>query len=72
MLYFQNMYGMTEGRNYKKQYEKNLGKAVFKGDITVGEYHQQVANMKGRDLHGVDDGHSSTKGEDGFERARFT
>ncbi|CAG2222342.1 ZUFSP [Mytilus edulis] len=57
----QNMYGMTEGKNYKKQYEKNLGKAVFRGDITIGEYHQQVANMKGRDLHGIDDGHSCTK-----------
>lgn len=58
----QDMYGMTEGRNYKRQYEKNLEKAVSKGDITVVEYHQQVANMKGRELHGVDDGHSCTKG----------
>lgn len=53
---------MTGGTNYKKQYEKNIEKAVNRGDITITEYHQQVANLKGRDLHGIDDGHSCTRG----------
>ncbi|XP_060067494.1 zinc finger-containing ubiquitin peptidase 1-like [Ylistrum balloti] len=58
----QAMYGMASGTNYKKQYEKNLEKAVAKGDLSVTEFHLRKANLRGRDLNGVDDGHSCTKG----------
>lgn len=58
----QAMYGMASGTNYKKQYEKNLEKAVAKGDLSVTEFHLRKANLRGRDLNGVDDGHSCTRG----------
>ena len=53
---------MTGGTNYKKQYENNLEKAVAKGNLTVSEFHNRKANLRGHDLNGVDDGHSRTKG----------
>ncbi|KAL5010917.1 hypothetical protein ScPMuIL_013222 [Solemya velum] len=58
----QAMFGMTEGTTYKKQYERNLDRAVLKGDLTVPEYHERKHNLKFHDLNGIDDGHSVTKG----------
>ena len=58
----QAMYGMVDGSSYKKQYEKNLERAVAKGDMSVPEFHEQKTKLRCHDLSGVDDGHSCTRG----------
>ncbi|KAJ8315054.1 hypothetical protein KUTeg_007204 [Tegillarca granosa] len=58
----QAMYGMVGGTNYKKQYEKNLERAVIRGDINLKQFHEKKANLHYRDMIGIDDGHSCCKG----------
>ena len=53
---------MKDGTPYKKQYEKNLEKAVASGDMTVVEFHERKNGFKQADSKGVDDGTSCTKG----------
>lgn len=58
----QAMYGMTDGTPYKKQYEKNLEKAVASGSLSVVDYHEKKTGFKQATARGVDDGISCTKG----------
>ncbi|KAH3738294.1 zinc finger-containing ubiquitin peptidase 1-like [Dreissena polymorpha] len=58
----QAMYGMVEGTPYKKKFEKNLEKAVAKGDMTVVEFQERKNGFKFAEARGVDDGASCTKG----------
>ena len=58
------MYGMTDGTPYKKQYEKNLEKAVASGSLSVVDYHEKKTGFKQATARGVDDGLSCTKGMD--------
>lgn len=53
---------MVGGTNYKKQYEKNLERAVIRGDINLKQFHEKKANLHYRDMIGIDDGHSCCKG----------
>lgn len=48
--------------SYRRQYERSLEKEVLNGRISVADYHEQRAGMQGRDLRGVDDGHSRVDG----------
>ena len=56
------MYGMSGGTPYKKQYEKNLEKAVASGSMSVVDYHERKTGFKQATARGVDDGNSCTKG----------
>jgi hypothetical protein len=57
------MFGMVEGTPYKKKFEKNLEKAVAKGDMTVVEFQERKNGFKFAEARGVDDGTSCTKGK---------
>ncbi|XP_061176566.1 zinc finger-containing ubiquitin peptidase 1-like isoform X2 [Saccostrea echinata] len=58
----QTMYGMKGNSSYKKQYERTLENSFTKGDLSITEYHLRKQSMKTRDLAGMEDGHSCTKG----------
>ncbi|KAL4233294.1 hypothetical protein ACF0H5_007978 [Mactra antiquata] len=58
----QAMYGMGDGKPFKKAYETNLERAVANGDITVVEYHERKNGFKYANSQGRDDGSSCTKG----------
>ncbi|XP_029649121.1 zinc finger-containing ubiquitin peptidase 1-like isoform X1 [Octopus sinensis] len=58
----QDMYGMTERGNYKKQFHSNLSQAVQRGQISSYEYHMYTSQMSESQLTGIDDGVSCTKG----------
>ena len=57
------MYGMVDGTPYRKQYERNLERAVASGDLTVVEFHERKNGFKQADARGIDDGSSYTKGK---------
>ncbi|GFN84674.1 Zinc finger with ufm1-specific peptidase domain protein-like [Plakobranchus ocellatus] len=48
--------------SYRRQYERSLEQAVLKGKMSVADYHEQRAELKGNDLKGVDDGYSRVDG----------
>uniref|UniRef100_A0A0C9RFI8 Znf1 protein n=1 Tax=Biomphalaria glabrata TaxID=6526 RepID=A0A0C9RFI8_BIOGL len=48
--------------SYRKQYEQNLQKAVFRGQVSVPDYHEQMKSMAQNDLRGVDDGSTRVTG----------
>lgn len=58
----QDMYGMTDKGNYKKQFHSNLSLAVQRGQISPFEYHMYKSQMSESQVTGVDDGVSCTKG----------
>lgn len=56
------MYGMKGNSSYKKQYERILENSFTKGELSITEYHLRKQSMKTKDLAGMEDGHSCTKG----------
>ena len=60
--FFQALYGMSDGTPYKKQYEKNLEKAVASGSMSVVDYYERKTEFKQATAKGVDDGSSCTRG----------
>uniref|UniRef100_A0A0B7AIP2 C2H2-type domain-containing protein n=1 Tax=Arion vulgaris TaxID=1028688 RepID=A0A0B7AIP2_9EUPU len=51
-----------ENVSYKRHYEKNLERAVTKGEMSVTDYHEQKLLMAETDMMGVDNGSTRTRG----------
>ncbi|GAB1606972.1 zinc finger-containing ubiquitin peptidase 1-like [Argonauta hians] len=58
----QELYGMTECGNYKKQFHSNVSEAVLRGQISCYDYHRYTTQLSESQLTGIDDGLSCTKG----------
>ncbi|XP_074650837.1 zinc finger-containing ubiquitin peptidase 1-like [Tubulanus polymorphus] len=58
----QAMYGMDNKTDFVKQTEKNLERAVVRGDMSISDYYAKKLDIQQANTLGVDDGHSCTKG----------
>ena len=57
------MYGADGSGNFRKQSECNTSKAVWRGQLSPFEYHQQNLALKEAMATGVDTGQSRTNGK---------
>ena len=47
--------------NYREQADRQLEKAVYKGELTIADFYSHKLDVQQASLSGVEDGHSCTK-----------
>ncbi|XP_064628729.1 zinc finger-containing ubiquitin peptidase 1-like isoform X2 [Lineus longissimus] len=58
----QAMYGMDNKTDFIKQSEKGMERAVYNGQMSIGDFYSRKGDLQQANAIGVDDGHSCTKG----------
>ncbi len=59
---FQKQFGLDNSGGYRKQMERNMERAVSRGQMVPAEFHRKKAEMLESLASGVDDGRSKTSG----------